>query len=170
VIRWYTTIGLVDRPVMQGRTALYGTRHLAQIVAVKRRQAEGLSLADIQGELAGAPDDTLRRIAGVSDGLLTAEPAQSPDPQPAPPAPGRRTRFWADAPAAAALTADLANTGGHADSVSTLSAVRLAGGAFILLPGRPDHDDVPAIQAAAQPLLDLLANRGLLLLEEGNPT
>src|SRR5690349_14204525 len=59
-IRWYTTTGLVDRPVMQGRTALYGARHLLQIVAVKRRQAEGRSLAEIQAELAGATDDTLR--------------------------------------------------------------------------------------------------------------
>ena len=56
VVRWYTTTGLVDRPTMQGRTAQYGTRHLHQIVAVKRRQAEGHSLAEIQAELAGATD------------------------------------------------------------------------------------------------------------------
>ena len=54
-IRWYTTTGLVDRPLgMRGRTALYGPRHLLQIVAVKRRQADGRSLADIQAELGGA--------------------------------------------------------------------------------------------------------------------
>ena len=40
-VRWYTTTGLVDRPVMQGRTALYSPRHLLQLVAVKRRQAAG---------------------------------------------------------------------------------------------------------------------------------
>src|SRR5438309_557465 len=63
-IRWYTTIGLVDRPLgFRGRTALYGPRHLLQIVAVKRRQAAGLALADIQSELAGATDDTLGRVA-----------------------------------------------------------------------------------------------------------
>ena len=39
-IRWYTTIGLIDRPVAhRGRTALYGPRHLLQLVAVKRLQA-----------------------------------------------------------------------------------------------------------------------------------
>jgi len=35
-VRWYTTTGLVDRQPCSGRTALYGTRHLLQIVAVKR--------------------------------------------------------------------------------------------------------------------------------------
>src|SRR5690349_17686150 len=65
-IRWYSTIGLVDRPSgMRGRTALYGPRHLLQLVAVKRRQAQGHKLADIQAELAGAPDDDLRRIADL---------------------------------------------------------------------------------------------------------
>src|ERR1700757_5348352 len=78
-VRWYTTTGLVDRPTMQGRTALYGTRQLLQVVALKRRQAEGRSLAEIQAELAGATDETLRRVAAVPDELISAEP----DPQPA---------------------------------------------------------------------------------------
>src|SRR6266498_1190439 len=60
-IRWYTTIGLIDRPAqMRGRTALYGERHLLQLVAVKRLQAEGRTLAEIQAQLAGAPDGALR--------------------------------------------------------------------------------------------------------------
>ena len=73
-VRWYTTTGLVDRPAMQGRAALYNARHLLQIVAVKRRQAEGRSLAEIQAELAGATDETLRRVAAVPDPLITGEP------------------------------------------------------------------------------------------------
>ena len=81
VVRWYTTTGLVDRPAMQGRTALYDTRHLRQIVAVKRRQAEGRSLAEIQAELAGATDRTLRRVAAVPDELIAAEPAEPVRPQ-----------------------------------------------------------------------------------------
>src|ERR1700757_1906341 len=72
-VRWDTTTGLVDRPTMQGRTALYGTRQLLQVVAVKRRQAEGRSLAEIQAELAGATDQTLRRVAAVPDELILAE-------------------------------------------------------------------------------------------------
>jgi hypothetical protein len=45
-IRYYTTLGLIDRPAaMRGRTALYGVRHLLQLTAIKRLQARGLSLA-----------------------------------------------------------------------------------------------------------------------------
>src|SRR5262245_39472227 len=48
-IRYYTTQGLLDRPAeMRGRTALYGRRHLLQLVAIKRLQARGLSLSAIQ--------------------------------------------------------------------------------------------------------------------------
>jgi hypothetical protein len=65
-IRWYTTIGLIDRPVAhQGRIALYGPRHLLQLVAVKRLQAKGLPLVAIQQELAGATDTELGRVARV---------------------------------------------------------------------------------------------------------
>ena len=123
LVRWYATIGLMDRPgAMRGRTALYGPRHLLQLVVVKRRQAEGIRLADIQWELAGATDDTLRRVAGVapevviggvydapagsghagarhrppSDSRAQDSPlAQAADPMPTQRAePVVRTRFW----------------------------------------------------------------------------
>ena len=71
-LRWYATIGLLDRPTeYRGRTALYGPRHLLQAVAVKRRQAEGMTLAQIQAELAGATDATLRGVARVPTALLS---------------------------------------------------------------------------------------------------
>ena len=63
-IRWYTTIGLIDRPVAyEGRAARYGVRHLLQLVVVKRLQASGLSLVEIQQRLAGATDTQLARAA-----------------------------------------------------------------------------------------------------------
>jgi DNA-binding transcriptional MerR regulator len=109
-IRWYQTTGLVDRPaVMRGRVALYGRRHLLQLVAVKRRQAEGRSLAEIQAELTGATEATLAAVARVPEALLaeaTATPtgadasdrgARGPEFAPA------RPRFWAAAPAERAL-------------------------------------------------------------------
>jgi DNA-binding transcriptional MerR regulator len=180
-VRWYVTIGLVDRPAaMQGRTALYGTRHLLQIVAVKRRQAQGRSLAEIQAELAGATDETLRQVAIVPEELIQREP----EPQVAAivgerleeaPRPARRGRFWTDRPAAHHGAASAATVDGGVDSVSVLAAVGLPGGAVLLLPGRlelanrPDDADVAAIRAAARPLLDLLANRGLLEHEEWSP-
>jgi DNA-binding transcriptional MerR regulator len=72
-IRWYTTIGLIDRPVAyRGRTALYGPRHLLQLVAVKRLQAKGLPLVAIQQELAGATDTQLARVAHLPAGTTPA--------------------------------------------------------------------------------------------------
>ncbi|MFC6932191.1 MerR family transcriptional regulator [Actinomadura yumaensis] len=66
LIRWYTTIGLVDPPLgRRGRTALYGHRHLLQLLAVKRRQSAGRTIAQIQAELAGATDATLEHIAAT---------------------------------------------------------------------------------------------------------
>ncbi len=70
LIRWYATIGLVDRPLIgPRRVARYGIRHLLQLVAVKRLQAQGLPLTEIQLRLAGASDATLRRIASLPPGV-----------------------------------------------------------------------------------------------------
>jgi MerR HTH family regulatory protein len=160
VVRWYTTTGLVDRPAMQGRTAVYNTRHLLQIVAVKRLQAQGRSLAEIQAELTGATDEALRRIAAVPDELIAAEPTLQAPPTP------RRSRFWADPPAAVEPSA----SGNGADSVTALAAVSLPGGALLLLPAQPDDDDITAMRAAARPLLELLAERGLIPLDERSPS
>jgi DNA-binding transcriptional MerR regulator len=78
-IRWYTTIGLIDRPVAhRGRTALYGPRHLLQLVAVKRLQARGLPLVSIQQELAGATDTQLARVARLP-GSVAAEVVHGPE-------------------------------------------------------------------------------------------
>src|SRR6202035_5311349 len=84
LVRWYVTVGLVDPPLSRrGRVAQYGPRHLLQLVAVKRRQAEGRSLAEIQAELAGATDEALAAVARVPD------MAPAPGVSPAAPA-----RFW----------------------------------------------------------------------------
>src|SRR4051794_2060290 len=93
-IRWYVTNGLVDPPLSRrGRIAVYGPRHLLQLVAIKRRQAEGRSLADIQAELTGATDATLRRIARLDlPASGPAETAAAPTPVPTAdsPTPGER--------------------------------------------------------------------------------
>ncbi|MET8143276.1 MerR family transcriptional regulator [Sphaerisporangium sp. NPDC005288] len=122
LIRWYTTIGLLDPPLTRrGRVALYGRRHLLQLVAVKRLQAEGRSIADIQAELAGATDTALEQIVDAAGRPVpvaprpsaTGDPAVEPTGDPAedstgdpagdPPSgsPRARPRFWAARPAAA---------------------------------------------------------------------
>ena len=142
-IRWYSTIGLVDKPAtMRGRTALYGPRHLLQLVAVKRRQAEGIRIADIQAELTGASNDTLQRIADVDA---------------APPVPKKETarKFWTERPSAA--------TEAEAPAPGVpLNGMHLEGGAVLLLPAAPSPHDISEILTAARPLLDVLAARGLL--------
>ena len=156
-IRWYTTTGLVDRPAgMRGRTALYGPRHLLQLVAVKRRQAQGHSLAAIQAELAGAGDDELAIAANVpAELLLTAGAAPADGPV--------RPRFWADpAPAAPQPVAAADQAGPATAPARPVGGVALGGGAILVLPVRPDAADCAAIATAARPLLDLLAARGLL--------
>lgn len=179
-IRWYTTIGLLDRPDgMRGRSALYGPRHLAQLVAIKRRQAQGRSLAQIQAELVGATDTVVYGIAGLDPahvgtpkesiasaprGAFWAQPVTAPAPEPAVASPEAGARHPAGPePVAArgeASPEPEALESGPTEDV--LTGVTLPGGAVLLLPTRPDHDDLAALRAAAQPLIDLLTTRGLL--------
>src|SRR5882724_6090208 len=66
-VRYYVTLGLLDRPsAMRGRTALYGKKHVAQVVAIKRLQAMGRSLAEIQALWPTLDDPTLARMSGVA--------------------------------------------------------------------------------------------------------
>src|ERR1043165_8097616 len=65
-IRSYGTLGLLDGPAaMRGRTALYGARHLAQVVAIKRLQTAGRSLAGIQEPWPRLHDAPRARMTGV---------------------------------------------------------------------------------------------------------
>ncbi|TCN41144.1 MerR-like DNA binding protein [Kribbella orskensis] len=153
VIRWYTTIGLVDRPAeMRGRTALYSRRHLLQLVAIKRRQAQGHTLAQIQAELAGATDESLQPIAA-----LTADPPQPTVGTPQP----TRSRFWADRPTPTPepVAAEL------------VTAIRLADGVTVVLDqAATTTPDTARLAAAAAPLLAELARQRLLTRPSGDAT
>jgi DNA-binding transcriptional MerR regulator len=88
-IRYYATIGLLDRPAaMRGRTALYGRKHVAQVVAIKRLQTLGRSLAEIQELWPTLDDHTLARMSGVA---FEARPKSA-----------ARAAFWTREPAALA--------------------------------------------------------------------
>jgi hypothetical protein len=168
-IRWYTTIGLIDRPVThRGRTAIYGPRHLLQLVAVKRLQASGLPLVAIQQELAGATDTELGRVARLPAAAGAVPPAGPEAPAALAAGPVRRAAFWRDPPVAALTAGVAAPTGPEApalpgDGVATLRGIRLADGATLLLePGRDlDAADLHAIVDAARPLLAVLRERRL---------
>ena len=188
LVRWYVTVGLVDPPLSRrGRVARYGRRHLLQLVAVKRRQAEGRSLAEIQAELTGATNEALAVVARVPDTWPTSEaPATAPG------------RFWTRQPgqveptdaqgAERAAEAAVGQREGRAGAAGgygeragggvagragggvagraggIVRGVRLARGVTLLLEDadhEPGPDEVAEIVSAARPLLEELANRRL---------
>jgi DNA-binding transcriptional MerR regulator len=174
-VRWYQTLGLVDRPAdWRGRTALYGRRHLLQLAAIKRLQAAGHTLAEIQAELAGMADERLARLAGV-DGQQAAERAgeRGDAVHGRPPEATRNAkaasarRFWAarangpDRPEAGnARPSDEAGAGAAADAAQW-RGIQLGPAAILLLhTGQVlDDDDLRELEAAAAPLLAALRDR-----------
>lgn len=65
-IRYYTTLGLLDRPRIAGREARYGKRHSLQLGAIKALQSESLPLAEIQDRLYGRSDAELEALLASS--------------------------------------------------------------------------------------------------------
>ena len=61
-VRYYTTLGLLDRPEIMAREARYGRRHVLQLCAIKSLQAAGLPLAEIQARLYGRSDSELEAL------------------------------------------------------------------------------------------------------------
>lgn len=142
IIRWYTTIGLVDPPLTRrGRIAQYGRRHLLQLVAIKRMQARGQSIAEIQTALTGATDARLSQVAEL------APPVGGNSERP-------RARFWAQRP----------KVESSPPNGRVVHGVRLAEGVTVLLDGAgrtPTAEDIEAVLAAAGPLLTVLEERRL---------
>ncbi len=165
-IRYYTTLGLIDRPAaMRGRTALYGRRHLMQLVAIKRLQARGLSLAKVQQQLLGLSEGELSRLARLPHRLDAAAAPASLPPR------STHRAFWRQLPAPVAETrlpeAAAAGAEGAAsqpDQALPIANIRLGDAALLVLAAaRPvEENDLEAIRQAAAPLLKLLETRRLL--------
>lgn len=79
-IRYYTTLGLLDRPWIEGRQARYGKRHLLQILAIKALQARGLPLAEVQSRLYGLSDEQLEALLGRLAVVEETANARAPHP------------------------------------------------------------------------------------------
>jgi DNA-binding transcriptional MerR regulator len=150
-IRYYTTLGLLDRPgAMRGRTALYGRRHLLQLAAIKRLQARHLTLAEVQSRLLGLTDRALEKLADLPAGFVpTPSHATVKEDEPAVPA---RNDFWKSEPAPVTRP------------IQALTAVPLADGATLLIEAaRPlDEHDLEALRSAAAPLMKLLHLRRIV--------
>jgi DNA-binding transcriptional MerR regulator len=172
-IRWYTTIGLVDRPLaLRGRTALYGPRHLLQLAAVKKLQSAGRTLAEIQKLLLGATDGRLAELAELRQidiRMPRAEVALDKD-------------FWKkvahDRPTAEPDTDDDSVDGtvdgtveNDGDTVAkAVHGIRIGDSVTVMLDAAtraPDPDELAAIESAAAPLVELLGRMGLAPIRGG---
>ena len=72
-IRFYVTRGLVDRPEGKGTAAVYSYRHLLQVLAIKLRQMEGVTLEAIVAEGQTRTGDAVeRRVAATLGPSLVA--------------------------------------------------------------------------------------------------
>ncbi len=144
-VRYYTTVGLIDRPLeLRGRTAFYGRRHLLQLVSIKRLQARGLSLVEVQQQLYGLPNEELERLARIP----VAGPSRTP-----------RHAFWKERPEPPSKRPPATNP-----AVRPTTALALSPELVLVWPAeRPlDDADRQAILAAAAPLLRLLQQRRLV--------
>ena len=142
-IRFYTTLGILDPAAeLRGRPAYYGRRHLLQLVAIKRLQSEGESLAAVQKRLAGLSSAELARLAQLPD---------APEPGRA-----RRKDFWKEAPPAPASPA------------ASLVSVPVEG-LMLVFPAAQalTEDDLAALRAAAAPLLAVIRKRQLYPPKDG---
>jgi hypothetical protein len=158
-IRYYTTLGLIDRPAaMRGRTALYGMRHLLQLVGIKRLQANGLSLAEVQSRLVGLTDAALREVAKLPADIDGGAPTAADSAVSLDGRDERRGPFWSAVPAAVAAP----EPPGPAPVV--LTAVPLGPGTTLLLEcaRAPDEHDLAGLRLAAAPLLKFLHARRLV--------
>jgi DNA-binding transcriptional MerR regulator len=157
-IRWYTTIGLVDRPLAtRGRVALYGERHALQLAAIKKLQAQGLTLAEVQEQLLGVTDAKLAELAEVRPHHYQLDIVH-PSPEAAAEVNALVERMLAPKMAAASDSVT-------ADTVTALvPAFRIGDSVTVLLNGTTrtlDNADIAQLTAAAEPLLDAIERLGL---------
>src|SRR6266511_973198 len=139
---YYTTLGLLDRPAeMRGRTAYYGPRHLLQLLAIKRLQAAGRTLTEIQQTLLGLSEGELRRLAGQQEEPTTRRQRTKTTRE--------SEAFWRTPPAPVAAN--------EASEATVLQAVRLGLGLVLTIEARRtlSEDDLTALGQAAGPLLEL---------------
>ena len=161
-IRYYTSLGLLDRPLeMRGRTALYGPRHLYQLCAIKRLQAEGKALGEVQAALAGLDERALARVAQVPADALVAGPEEA-----APAETRRAGSFWSAAPAPVARAERSPSRAApivHVTKIQLGPGVQLeiapVVGAFEFARG---SEDAARLRRAAAPLLAELRRQGLI--------
>lgn len=162
-IRYYTTLGILDRAtVMKGRTALYSRKHLLQLVTIKRLQSEGLSLTQVQHRLSGMTERELESLATIE---LPDEVGEEPEDVETGSTSARR--FWATVPDDATPIEALVESepwNGATARTEIIQGIDVGEGVTTLIRSSRGlvAEDVEAIRAAAEPLLRVLKERGLI--------
>jgi DNA-binding transcriptional MerR regulator len=146
MVRYYTARGLLPRPGTRGRALTYGRTHLVRLVAIKRLQAQGLSLDEIAERLDEMSAAQVESLAAIPDAAM---PPGLGDPEPAPEPARAAGPFWRTVPD------KVADVPAAAPTVASLQAVRLSETVTLLIDGPLPALD--ALRRAAGPLLDLLA-------------
>lgn len=77
-IRFYVTRGLVAPPEGRGTAAIYGYRHLLQVLGIKLRQMEGATLGTITRETTEMTGDVLERRVAAALGPALPGPDELP--------------------------------------------------------------------------------------------
>jgi DNA-binding transcriptional MerR regulator len=167
MIRYYTTKGIIDKPSRsKDRTARYGSRHLAQLLAAKRLQFRGQTLDSIAQSLTALSTDELYAIADMPQSAIPSDLAPGAQP------PARQAReFWSAQPTTrAALTlsaSSLSPTQPSLDPTDVTAAapvfkthhtLQLAPNLTLVITGpAPDPQLTASIAALTAPLVALLA-------------
>ena len=167
LVRHYTTQGLLDKPLKQGREARYVYRHVLQLLALRRLLADGYSVSSITGLIDGQANPVLESILQGRTQLTVeaANPALAFLSQirdratPAAPVPAPAARQRRSAPAPSARTASTPSPATPAASSGELPSqtwtrVELRNGLELHL--RQDFI-APATAAEREQLLQLIA-------------
>ena len=185
-IRWYQSLGILDRPgEFSGRSALYGRRHILQIAAIKKLQAAGLSLEQIQGGIAGRTEAELARtlemrlrdVDAVIDATVAARAAAATVGLVTALKPSRReTPFWKTRPAAtesvpplvAPLTAPAAATPQPSVMTAGLQSGSVSDHVVIVWNGRPlTPSEVARLVDLSTPIVAFLSSTAITPAESG---
>jgi DNA-binding transcriptional MerR regulator len=81
-IRFYVANGLLERPEGTGTAATYNYRHFLQLLAIKIRQREGITLDLIKKEMKDFTGDTLERRVATSLGATVETRKAANDDEP----------------------------------------------------------------------------------------
>ena len=77
-VRLYATEGLIDRPGKDGRRAVYGQRHLLQLLLVRSLARRGLSLSAIAPHVASSDQELEQQLQQLDDSSVAPAATSTP--------------------------------------------------------------------------------------------